>query len=99
MVFLVETGKNKHHHRILHIRISLDTEFQLKLTILIFGPNLLSKGISVQKRKIAVLRAPMVVAYYIKLSWTEADRYNGILMSLLLLVAETIIFDIPHFSF
>ena len=30
----------------------------------------------------------MVVTYYIKLFRTGADRYNGILMSLLLLVAE-----------
>ena len=40
--------------------------------------------------KIALLRAPMVVTYYIKLFRTGADRHNGILMSLLLLVAETI---------
>ena len=33
----------------------------------------------------------MVVTYYIKLFRTGANRYNGILMSLLLLVAETII--------
>ena len=32
----------------------------------------------------------MVIAYYIKLFRTGADRHNGILMSLLLLVAETI---------
>ena len=31
----------------------------------------------------------MVVTYYIKLFRTGTDRYNGILMSLLLLVAET----------
>ena len=31
----------------------------------------------------------MVVTYYIKLYQTGADRHNGILMSLLLLVAET----------
>ena len=31
----------------------------------------------------------MVVTYYIKLFRTGADRHNGILMSLLLLVAET----------
>ena len=35
------------------------------------------------------LRASMVVTYYIKLFRTGAGRYNGILMSLLLLVAET----------
>ena len=31
----------------------------------------------------------MVVTYYIKLFCTGADRHNGILMSLLRLVAET----------
>ena len=40
--------------------------------------------------KIALLCASMVVTYYIKLFLTGADRHNGILMSLLLLVAETI---------
>ena len=42
--------------------------------------------------KIAPLRASMVVTYYIyiRLFRTGADRHNGILMSLLLLVAETI---------
>ena len=40
--------------------------------------------------KIALLRASMVVTYYIKLFRTKADRHNGILMSLLLLVSETI---------
>ena len=40
--------------------------------------------------KIALLRASMVVTYYIKLFRTRADRHNGILMSLLLLVSETI---------
>ena len=39
--------------------------------------------------RIALLRASMVVTYYIKLFRTGADRHNGILMSLLLLVAET----------
>ena len=40
--------------------------------------------------KIALLRASMVVTYYIKLFRTVTDRHNGILISLLLLVAETI---------
>ena len=40
--------------------------------------------------KIALLRASMVVIYYIKLFRTGVDRHNGILMSLLLLVAEAI---------
>ena len=47
----------------------------------------------------------MVVTYYIKLFRTGADRHNSILMSLLLLVAETIIsfdhsnYDIDNYSF
>ena len=40
--------------------------------------------------KIALLHASMVITYYIKLFRTGADRCNGILMSLLLAVAETI---------
>ena len=40
--------------------------------------------------KIALLRASMVVTYYIKLFRTGPDRHNGILMSLLLLIVETI---------
>ena len=39
--------------------------------------------------KIALLRASMVVTYYIKFFRTVADRHNGISMSVLLLVAET----------
>ena len=42
--------------------------------------------------KIALLCASMVVNYYIKLFRTGADRQNGILMSQILLVAETIMF-------
>ena len=40
--------------------------------------------------KITFLRARMVVTYYIKLFQMGDSRHNGILMSLLLLVAETI---------
>ena len=40
--------------------------------------------------KIALLRASMVVTYCIKLFRAGADRHNGILTFLLLLVAETI---------
>ena len=46
--------------------------------------------ISVENGKIALARASMVVSYYIKSFRTGADRHNGILMCLLLLVAETI---------
>ena len=44
----------------------------------------------VEKRKIALAHASIVITYYIKLFCTGADRHNGILMSLLLLVTETI---------
>ena len=46
-------------------------------------------GFTNKNAKIALLRASMVVTYYIKLFRTGAGRHNGILMSLLLLVAET----------
>ena len=45
----------------------------------------------VENRKIAFLRAYVVVTYYIKLFHTESDGHNGILMFVLLLVAETIV--------
>ena len=35
--------KSEHHHWILHTWLSLGATFQLKLTILIFGPNFLNK--------------------------------------------------------
>ena len=35
----VSNIQKEHHYRILDIRNSLGTKFQLKLTILIFGPN------------------------------------------------------------
>ena len=44
----------------------------------------------VESEKIALVRASMVITFYIKLFRTGADKHNGILMSLLLLVAETI---------
>ena len=59
-------------------------------------PNLPEKGISVENGKIALVRASMVVTYYIKVFRTGADRHNNILMSFLLLVAETIK-NITHF--
>ena len=43
----------------------------------------------VENGKIALVRAAMVVTYYFKLFCTGAERHNSILMSLLVLVAET----------
>ena len=43
----------------------------------------------VENKKIALVLVSMVVTYYIKLFRTGAERHNSILISLLLLVAET----------
>ena len=40
----VKNTKNEHHYWILHIRISLSTNFQLKLTIAIFWTKFAKKG-------------------------------------------------------
>ena len=64
--------------------------FSLKWQFWYFGPNFLEKGISGPKRTRALAHAPIVVTRYVKLFRTGADRCNRILMSLLLLLAETI---------
>ena len=43
-VFSVENEKSKHHHWILHTRISLGTKFHFKQTILNFGTKFSQKG-------------------------------------------------------
>ena len=50
-IFMVKNRKIEHHHWILLIQISLGTKFQLKLTILIFWPDLPKKGFSGLKQK------------------------------------------------
>ena len=42
--FRLKSWKNDHENWILHIQISLSTNFHIKLTIAIFGPNLPTKG-------------------------------------------------------
>ena len=65
--------------------------FQLELTILIFFEQIYPRmEFLVENGKIALMRAYMVVTYYIRLFHMGANRDNCILMSLLLLVAETI---------
>ena len=89
--FMIKNKKSEHHYWIPHIQISLGTKFQLKLTILIFFYQICPKrAFLVKNGKIALVRASMVVTYYTKLFRTGADRCIGILMSLLLLVAEKI---------
>ena len=69
------------------------TKFQLKQTILIFLDEFCSKReFPVENWKIALVRASMVVTYYIKFFSAGTDRHNGILISLLLLVAQTIFY-------
>ena len=66
-------------------RISLGTKFELKLIILFFLDQIFPKmGFPVKSGKIALIRASMVVTYYIKLFCMVSNRQNGILMSLLL---------------
>ena len=62
-------------------------------TVYCFRCELVCKiGFTDGNPKIALLRSTMVGTYYINVFWTGADRHNGISMSLLLLVAETINF-------
>ena len=88
MDFLDKACKNrfkteKNHHRILHIRNSLGTKFQLKLTILIFFDQIYPRReFPLENGKIALKSASTVVIYYIKLFRTGANRHNGILMFL-----------------
>ena len=51
MVFPVQKRRSKHHHCLLRIRFSLDTNFQLKLTILIFSNKFAQKGYFQSKTK------------------------------------------------
>ena len=48
---MVKNRKSEHHHWIPLIQISLGTKFRLKLTILIFWPDLPKKGFSGLKQK------------------------------------------------
>ena len=89
-MFPVYDRKSEQQHGILHIRISLGTKFQLRLTFF-FDQTCPKREFPVENGKIALVHASMVVTYYIKLLRTGANRHNGILMSSLLLVAETII--------
>ena len=75
----------------MRMQISLCTKFQLKQTILIFEPSLHKKRyFQSETEKNGFSRAPMVFTYYIKLFRTWIDRPNGISISLLVLVAETV---------
>ena len=62
-IFPAENGESEHYNWILHIQISLSTKFQLKLTILIFRPNLPKKGICGRKQKKKWI-SPLNCAYF-----------------------------------
>ena len=71
------------------LRIQITT-FQFKLTILIFFYQICpNREFPVKNGKIALVRASMIATYYNKLFHKGAGRHNVILMSLVLLVAET----------
>ena len=57
-----------------------------------FAPDfsVFRRSLGEQKTSKALLRASMVVTYYIKLFSVGADRHKGMLMSFLLLVEDTI---------
>ena len=59
----------------------------------------LKRVFPVENGKVALVRAPMFVTYYIKLFRTESDRQEGLLMSPLLLAAETNIFIYSQFIY
>ena len=77
--------KSEQCHCILHIQISLGTKFQLKLT------KFAQKGISCQKRKNRTCACVHSCYLLNKTFLHGVGRHNSILMSLLILVAETII--------
>ena len=77
MIFLVLNRKSEHHYLILQL-VEVPN-FSLNRQIRFFRSNL---------PEIRKMRASMVVTYYIKLFRTGANRHNGILMSLVHLVAE-----------
>ena len=88
--FQSKTEKANITNEFLHIRISPGTKFQLTLTVLIFFDQICqNKVFMVEKSHLW----SMVVTYYIKCFLTRTERH-GILMSLLLLAAETIIVDL-----
>ena len=82
--FYSKMEKNEHHYWILHIRISLGTKFQFELTILIYWTKFAQKGYLRSKtEKLLFSVRPWSLFTIISFStW-------GILMSLFLLVAET----------
>ena len=84
--------KQKNSTQLLNCAISNEFRWQISAETdsldRFFGPNLPRKDKTEENRKIGSSRVSLVFTYYIKLFNTKADRRNGILMSLFLLVAE-----------
>ena len=85
-MFPVRNGKGEHRHWILHIRISLDTKFQLNLAILILWNKFARKGFFRPKtdKSIFYMRPWLLLTILNFFFRTVTDRHNVILMSLLL---------------
>ena len=70
-----------------------DCRYQIFDNFDFFDQICLKRIFPIENGKIALVRVFMVVTYDIKLFRSGGDRHNGILMCLLLLVAETINFS------
>ena len=95
-VFPAKNGKSEHHHtefckfELFYVpNFSLSDSFVFCFCF--FFDQIWPKRVfPAEKGKIVLVRGSMVVTYYITIFRTGANRHNGILMSLLLLVAGTI---------
>ena len=90
--FLSKTEKVKTNTTIAFCIFKLDwlPNFSLNWQFWFLDQICTKRKFPVENGKMALVRASMVVNYYVKLFRTEAERHKGILMSLLLLVVETI---------
>ena len=87
-VFQYKSAKIEHHHRLLRIQINLVTKFLLKLTSLIFGPNLLKNSISSLKKmntiyELCIFKGPK---FWLKLTnlvfWTKFAQKEYFLLKI-----------------
>ena len=95
-VFPVKNGKSEHHHtEFCKFELFCVPNFSLSNSFVFcfcffFNQIWPIRVFPAENGKIVLVRGSMVVTYYIKIFCTGANRHNGILMSLLLLVARTI---------
>ena len=79
---MVKNRKSEHHHWIPLIQISLGTKFQLKLTILIFWPDLPKKGFSGLKQKKSTPHVFYIILLRIQISLARNFSSNWQLLFL-----------------